>query len=1023
MAKVVKTNYLNKYGNITGYGSKYWKPGLDVDLKIGDPVTTPKAGKVVIAGEKGGFGNQVAVEDERGNVIMLSHLDKINAKVGQILKAGEFVGEGGNTGTTYSPGGGDGSHVDITVKKKDGSFLTPEQVETYVKYEPKENVKPKIDIMSMRNLNEKIETLRKKGKSDTYILNTMAKVDPNFAKKVEAGRKIIEKGNRDNLQNDRDLLNYINKVVTGKTLTVPSMPTRQQHDEDFAGMRKNIEELKEIEEKEKEERPSFTERIKGVGEQIKEGFGRQMESTKKFLGRVGESVGAEAVGDQTKLETGAQIMGESALALGSSFGNVLETIVKSANELSGDRLGEAVEPLKPGLEELKEDVSYIVQEGPKNVLENIRQEDPEKAEQVEQFFTNPRTQRNLRVLLGMAEMFGFSKAKPAVEAGERAVVTGVKEGVKAGVKTVDDFEVWMAKQVKDRGLGKNAGLVDDITPTPKPAGAAGEATTPSKIAGKVTTPSKIADELFPRTAEAAKTAPEVTFTQKLVGMTPSNKRRITENPDDFIEYLDVAKAREKNDLLDSAMTHASNKVTEVKNILNQKLNDTGSELGKFRQKLATVKAPIDDIQKVIDKFDAELAKKGMKVDGLGKLIVSKGRETSLTERDIKALTTIRNDLIKLKGDPTLQRIMDNRIKIDKNINFAKEAKEVSSEVDPISRAVRFELKSINETIIGKSEAAKLAKYSALNDLLYDLNKLTSKGANNEFLLKRVLTERSRLPKETLAAIKEETGIDLMNDAVFAQLVTELVGGADVKSGFRKEIKKAGVDVVSMLNPKVNVLQSLAGTAAEIFIKAEKEYIRAAQQGAKKNIFEKAEDGIKDIPETLKKAIKSEEGFFVIPDVPDNLINTAKKYKNVDEFINGVKKADLENSMAHRPNKSGHGFNIDSNGNAPDFYTNPEYFGSMNNNTYKESVIALMNIKNNPNAEITIYRATPKGELRYGDWITLSKDYAKQEASTEGVPIIAVKVKAKDIQFAGDDINEFGYFPTDETLREIFNKSR
>ena len=78
--------------------------------------------------------------------------------------------------------------------------------------------------------------------------------------------------------------------------------------------------------------------------------------------------------------------------------------------------------------------------------------------------------------------------------------------------------------------------------------------------------------------------------------------------------------------------------------------------------------------------------------------------------------------------------------------------------------------------------------------------------------------------------------------------------------------------------------------------------------------------------------------------------------------------------------------------------------------YQESIDSLMAIKDKPDATVTVYRAAPKKELNDGDWITLSKKYAQQEAQTESVPVHEFKVKAKDIQFAGDDINEFGYFP-------------
>lgn len=117
------------------------------------------------------------------------------------------------------------------------------------------------------------------------------------------------------------------------------------------------------------------------------------------------------------------------------------------------------------------------------------------------------------------------------------------------------------------------------------------------------------------------------------------------------------------------------------------------------------------------------------------------------------------------------------------------------------------------------------------------------------------------------------------------------------------------------------------------------------------------------------------------------------------------------SMSHRPSESGSGFDITDAGLMPkDFYLKPENYLAGNEVAGKESIIALLKIKGKPNAEITVYRASPKNELNNGDWISLSKTYANGESLSEGTKVYSFKVKAKDIQFAGDDINEFGYFP-------------
>lgn len=123
------TSYLSNYGPITGKdGSEYWKWGLDVDLQKGDKVFSPVDGTVVKVGKNGNFGNQIQIKTSKGNLVWLSHLDGFTAKVGDQVKTGQVVGVGGNTGKTIALGGGDGSHLDITVKKPNGSYYTPQEI-------------------------------------------------------------------------------------------------------------------------------------------------------------------------------------------------------------------------------------------------------------------------------------------------------------------------------------------------------------------------------------------------------------------------------------------------------------------------------------------------------------------------------------------------------------------------------------------------------------------------------------------------------------------------------------------------------------------------------------------------------------------------------------------------------------------------------------------------------------------------------------------------------------------------------
>ncbi len=93
------------------------------------------------------------------------------------------------------------------------------------------------------------------------------------------------------------------------------------------------------------------------------------------------------------------------------------------------------------------------------------------------------------------------------------------------------------------------------------------------------------------------------------------------------------------------------------------------------------------------------------------------------------------------------------------------------------------------------------------------------------------------------------------------------------------------------------------------------------------------------------------------------------------------------------------------------------FGLSNQQSYR----AIQAARGNPDAEVTIYRGVPNEEsitsINHGDFVTLSPKYAELHASSGYGPrgedagkVISQKVKVKDVYFAGDDVNEFGYFP-------------
>ena len=98
-----------------------------------------------------------------------------------------------------------------------------------------------------------------------------------------------------------------------------------------------------------------------------------------------------------------------------------------------------------------------------------------------------------------------------------------------------------------------------------------------------------------------------------------------------------------------------------------------------------------------------------------------------------------------------------------------------------------------------------------------------------------------------------------------------------------------------------------------------------------------------------------------------------------------------------------------------------YYGNPNNLADVESNEIIQKARNNPDMEVTIYRAVPNKDnittINEGDFVTLSKTYAEDHGATgyghsgtDAGKILSKKVKVKDLVTGGNDLNEFGYYP-------------
>ncbi len=77
--------------------------GIDIANRWGTPVYAAAAGKVVWAGWNGGYGKSIVIDHGNGIKTVYAHLEKIEVRIGEIVKKGQEIGKMGSTGRSTGP--------------------------------------------------------------------------------------------------------------------------------------------------------------------------------------------------------------------------------------------------------------------------------------------------------------------------------------------------------------------------------------------------------------------------------------------------------------------------------------------------------------------------------------------------------------------------------------------------------------------------------------------------------------------------------------------------------------------------------------------------------------------------------------------------------------------------------------------------------------------------------------------------------------------------------------------------------
>jgi len=85
------------------FGSTASHPGVDITGRMGDPIWAAKAGRVIFAGWRGGYGNAVVIQHSGNITTLYAHMSALKIKSGDVVEAGEVIGLTGTTGFSTGP--------------------------------------------------------------------------------------------------------------------------------------------------------------------------------------------------------------------------------------------------------------------------------------------------------------------------------------------------------------------------------------------------------------------------------------------------------------------------------------------------------------------------------------------------------------------------------------------------------------------------------------------------------------------------------------------------------------------------------------------------------------------------------------------------------------------------------------------------------------------------------------------------------------------------------------------------------
>ncbi|HET6165279.1 MAG TPA: M23 family metallopeptidase [Marmoricola sp.] len=115
---VVGYRLTGRFGDVSGLWASV-HTGLDFAAPSGTPIRSVSAGRVVSTGYDGRYGNKTVVRLADGTELWYCHQSVVEVHVGQLVRAGQPIGEIGSTGNVTGP------HLHLEVRPREDEPVDP----------------------------------------------------------------------------------------------------------------------------------------------------------------------------------------------------------------------------------------------------------------------------------------------------------------------------------------------------------------------------------------------------------------------------------------------------------------------------------------------------------------------------------------------------------------------------------------------------------------------------------------------------------------------------------------------------------------------------------------------------------------------------------------------------------------------------------------------------------------------------------------------------------------------------------